>query len=198
MTLASAGLSSPSLWYVTRATAVIGFVLMTVSFALGLASTQRVRDSRYWPRFATQQLHRNIALLALGFVVLHILTTLADTFVNVGWLSFVVPFTAHYHPVSVALGTLAFDVTILVIVTSLIRDRLTYRVWRAVHGAAYGLWPLAFFHFLLTGTDAAHGRWGLYLDLAALGLLAVATAARWVTAEARDVVAPAPRTAGAR
>jgi predicted ferric reductase len=190
--------SSTSLWYLTRATAIVGFVLMTFSFALGLASTQRVRDSRYWPRFATQQLHRNLALLSIGFVGLHILTTLMDTYVHVGWWSIVVPFVAHYHPLAVALGTLAFDAVVLVIVTSLLRDRLPYRVWRATHWAAYALWPLAFCHFLLTGTDAAHGRWGLYLDLAALGVLSVATAARWLTGEGRHVLTTIPRMVGVR
>ncbi|HVT21249.1 MAG TPA: ferric reductase-like transmembrane domain-containing protein, partial [Mycobacteriales bacterium] len=171
MTSAAAGLSSgASLWYFTRATAIVGFVLMTLSFSLGLAATQRVRESRLWPRFATQHLHRNLALLSLGFVVLHVASTLADTYVRVGWWSFVVPFVAGYKPLWVALGTLAFDTVVLVIVTSLLRDRLPYRVWRGTHWAAYALWPLAFGHFLMTGTDASHGRWGLYLDLGALGL----------------------------
>jgi sulfoxide reductase heme-binding subunit YedZ len=195
-TLASSTLSSTSLWYLTRATAIVGFILMTLSFALGLASTQRLRESRYWPRFATQQLHRNVALLAMGFVKLHIHTTLADTYVHVGWWSFVVPFVSGYHPLWVGLGTLAFDTTVLLVVTSLVRDRLPYGVWRATHWAAYVLWPLAFFHFLLTGTDAVHGGWGLYLDLVALGLLSIATAARWLTGDRGNELTSAPRMAG--
>lgn len=198
MTLASGAFASAPLWYITRATAIVGFVLMTLSFAFGLASTQRVREGKYWPRFATQHLHRNLALLAIGFVLLHIVTTLADSYVHVGWWSFVVPFTAGYKPLWVALGTLAFDATVLVIVTSLLRDRLSYAVWRAVHWAAYALWPMAFFHFLLTGTDAAHGRWGLYLDLGSLVVLAAATATRWLTGDPRADLHPAPRVASVR
>jgi hypothetical protein len=60
----------------------------------------------------------------------------------------------------------------------------------------YALWPLAFFHFLLTGTDAAHGRWGLYLDLVAAGLLAVATAARWLTGDRSGELRSVPRVVG--
>ncbi len=201
MITASSALSSTSLWYFTRATAIVGFVLMSLSFALGLASTQRVRESRYWPRFATQQLHRNLALLSLGFVVLHIISTLADTYVHVGWWSFVVPFTSGYKPLWVALGTLAFDAVVLVIVTSLFRDRLPYGVWRATHWTAYALWPLAFGHFLMTGTDASHGRWGLCLDLGALGVLLVATLARWLTRDRQRSIATSPKrgaTAGPR
>jgi predicted ferric reductase len=181
MTLASSALSSSSLWYFTRATAIVAFVLMTLSFALGLASTQRVRESRLWPRFATQQLHRNLAVLSLAFVLLHIISTLADTYVHVGWWSWVVPFVSGYEPLWVGLGTLAFDAVVIVIVTSLIRDRLPFRVWRTTHWLAYALWPLAFGHFLMSGTDSRHGGWGLYLDLGALALLLAATTARWVS-----------------
>jgi predicted ferric reductase len=190
--------SGTALWYFTRATAVTAFVLMTISFALGLASTQRVRESRYWPRFATQHLHRNLAVLSLGFILLHIVSTLADTFVHVGWWSFVVPFVSGYKPFWVALGTLAFDAVVLVIVTSLVRDRLPHRLWRATHWTTYALWPLAFGHFLMTGTDAAHGRWGLYLDLGALALLALATTARWVTRDRASGLQALPRAVAFR
>lgn len=183
--------SGLTLWYFTRATAILGFVLLTLSFALGLAATQRVRESGPWPRFATQHLHRNLALLSLGFVALHVVSTLADTYVSVGWWSAVVPFTAGYKPLWVALGTLALDAVVLVIITSLVRDRLPYRLWRGTHWAAYAVWPLAFGHFLMAGTDANHGRWGLYLDLGALGLLGAATAARWLSRD-RDRSATLP------
>jgi predicted ferric reductase len=197
-TLAASFTSSSQLWYLTRATAIVAFVLMTVSFGLGLASTQRLRESRYWPRFATQHLHRNVALLALGFTVVHILTTLLDTFVHIGWWSVAVPFTSSYRSLGVSMGTLAFDAIVLVITTSLLRDRLSLRTWRAVHWTTYGLWPLAFGHFLITGTDAAHGGWGLYLALGSLAVLTTATAARWLTSERRNALTVVPRVAGAR
>jgi predicted ferric reductase len=197
-TLAASFTSSSQLWYLTRATAIVAFVLMTVSFGLGLASTQRAMESRYWPRFATQHLHRNVALLALGFMVLHVLTSVMDTFVRIGWWSVAVPFVSGYRTLGMAMGTLAFDAVVLVIVTSLLRDRISLRTWRAIHWTTYGLWPLAFGHFLLTGTDASHGRWGLYLALGSLGVLAAATTARWLTSERRHALNVLPRVAGAR
>jgi predicted ferric reductase len=179
--LAASTLSSAPLWYVTRSTGVIAFVLMTLTFGLGLAATQRALASPAWPRFATQQLHRNISLLAFVFILTHVVTTLADTFVHVGWWSWVVPFASGYHPTWVAMGTIAFDLIVVVIVTSLLRDRLPLRVWRTVHWTSYAIWPLAFIHFLKTGTDAAHGKWGLYLALASAVAVALAGAARWMT-----------------
>lgn len=184
MTVTAASLfASNPLWYTTRSTAVIAFVLLTLTFGLGLAATKRALASRFWPRFATQELHRNISLLALVFLCVHIVTTLADTYVKVGWWSWIVPGVAGYRPFWVALGTIAFDLVVVLIVTSLLRDRMSVRLWRAVHWTAYAMWPLAFFHFLKTGTDAAHGRWGLYLDVVCLLVLGTAAAARWLTSD---------------
>ena len=179
--LAASALTKAPLWYVTRSTAVIAFVLMTLTFALGLAATQRAIASPSWPRFATQQLHRNVSLLGFLFLLTHIVTTLADSYVSVGWWSWIVPFVSGYRSAWVGLGTLAFDTLVVVIVTSLLRDRLPLRLWRAVHWSSYLIWPLAFVHFVKTGTDAAHGRWGLYLAVVCLLLVGLAATARWVT-----------------
>lgn len=166
MILATAGpFSSSPLWYITRSTGISAFVVLTLTTLLGVASTQRALASRAWPRFATQQLHRNISLLAMALLVVHIVTTLLDSYVDVGWLSMVIPFWSSYRTTGVALGTLAFDLIALVTVTSLVRLRLSARLWRALHLTSYAAWPLALLHFLLTGTDTAHGRWGIWLGL---------------------------------
>jgi predicted ferric reductase len=178
---ATVAFSKAPLWYTTRSTGVVAFVLLTISMTLGIAATQRALASRAWPRFATQDLHRNVSLLALLFIVVHIVTTLADTFVTVGWWAFVIPGVSGYRTFWVALGTIAFDVIVVVILSSLVRDRLPLRLWRGIHWGVYAVWPLAFLHFLQTGTDAAHHRWGLWLDIVALLALLMAVTARLLT-----------------
>jgi len=175
---AASAFSVAPLWYTTRSTAVIGFVLLTFSMMLGVASTQRALTGPSWPHFATQTLHRNVSLLALLFVVAHIVTTVADSFVKVGWWAAVVPGMSHYKTGWVALGTIAFDVMLVVIATSMLRDRLPLRVWRGIHFSVYGLWALAFVHFLAMGSDAAHGHWGLWLDIGAAVLILLVLIAR--------------------
>lgn len=184
--LAASAFAKAPLWYVTRSTGIVGFVLLTLSMALGMAATQRALASRAWPRFATQDLHRNISLLSLAFIVTHIVSTLADTFVRVGWWSWIIPGASHYRTFWVALGTIAFDVIVVVIATSLVRHRLPARLWRAIHLSVYAVWPLVFVHFLKTGTDAAHHRWGLWLDIVALVALLFAFAVRMTTRNEPD------------
>jgi predicted ferric reductase len=175
---AASGLSSAPLWYTTRATGIIAFVLLTLTTVLGIASTQRAMASRAWPRFATQSLHRNLSILGVLFLVAHVLTTLVDSFVNVSWWSVLVPGVSSYQRLGVSLGTLAFDVLLVVMVTSLLRHRISARLWRAVHWVSYAIWPLALVHFLRSGTDAAHGGWGVLLGALSLVLVGAATTVR--------------------
>lgn len=170
------------LWYLARSTGITAFVLATVALGLGIASTQRALASPHWPRLATQRLHRNLSLLALAFVVLHVTTTVVDSYVDLSAWAAVVPGASHYHRLSVALGTLACDLLLLVVATSLQRHRLPARLWKTVHLSAYALWPLMWLHFLTVGTDAAHGRFGVWVALAGAAVVGAAVSVRLRTA----------------
>jgi hypothetical protein len=159
--------SGPSpLWYATRATGVVALVLLTATVALGVAGTARF-DTPRWPRVITARLHRNLSLLAVAFVAAHVLTTVLDSYAPIGWLAAVVPFTSPYRTLWLSLGTVASDLLLAVVVTSLLRARLGYRAWRAVHWAGYACWPVALWHALGTGTDSKL-PWLLALDAACL------------------------------
>jgi predicted ferric reductase len=170
--------SSAPLWYATRATGIVAFLLLTASLVLGVVATQRRLVTRSWPGFATQDLHRNLSLLAVFMLLAHIVTTLVDTYVRVGWWALVLPGSSPYARLGVALGTTAFDLLLVVVVTSLVRVHLTARLWRVVHLSSYGVWPLVLLHFLMTGTDAAHHRWGFWLGLGCVVPVAAAAALR--------------------
>jgi sulfoxide reductase heme-binding subunit YedZ len=57
------------------------------------------------------------------------------------------------------------------VVTSLVREHIGYRTWRAVHWAAYACWPLAILHGLGAGTDTRLG-WAIALNLGCLAAVA--------------------------
>lgn len=163
------------LWYATRATGVVALVLLTANVVLGVAGAARFEAPRL-PRVVTAGLHRNLSLIALGFVVAHVLTTVADSYTQIGVSAAVIPFQSSYRGLWLGLGTLAFDMMLALAVTSLLRDRLPYRAWRAVHWLGYACWPAALWHGLGTGTDT---RLPLLLALNALCAAAVAAAAWW-------------------
>src|SRR5258708_28778175 len=55
------------LWYATRATGVMALVLLTATVVLRVAGTARLATP-HCPRIITPQLHRNLSLLAVGFL----------------------------------------------------------------------------------------------------------------------------------
>ncbi len=139
------------LWAVTRATALTSIVLLTVTFLLGILTTVRAARTANG-RVINAGLHRTLALLMVCFLVVHIVTAITETYVDIGWLSAVLPFTSSYNTAWIGLGTMAFDILLAVIITSLLRNRLPVRAWRAVHLASYALWPIAIVHGLLSVT----------------------------------------------
>ncbi len=173
----AAGAVGPSgLWYATRATGMVALVLLTLTVALGIAGAARMSSPR-WPRMVTAGLHRNLSLLVVAFVALHVLTAVLDSFVSIGFLAAIVPFTADYRPLWLSLGAIAFDLILALVATSLVRTRLSYRAWRAVHWLAYAAWPIALWHGLGTGTDTRL-TWILAVDGMCMLVVAAAVLAR--------------------
>jgi DMSO/TMAO reductase YedYZ heme-binding membrane subunit len=173
--------SSTPLWYATRATGFVALVLLTASMALGLLSSVGF-DRPAWPRFVTLALHRNVSLVALAFTIVHVLTTVLDSFVSIPLPDAFIPFISSYRPIWVGLGAISFDLMIALIATSLLRARLGQRSWRLVHWSAYLCWPVAVLHGLGTGTDTP-ARWVLVLTaccvLAVAGLTLRRLALSW-------------------
>jgi DMSO/TMAO reductase YedYZ heme-binding membrane subunit len=191
MNVVAAAGGARTLWYATRGTGVVSLVLLTAIVALGIAGSQRLRSDR-WPRFLVVGLHRNLTLLALVFLAVHIGTTVLDSFAPIRLLDAVVPFISAYRPIWLGLGAVAFDLLLALTVTSLLRARIGYRSWRALHWLAYVSWPVALVHALGTGSDA-RVPWLQGLAVAATLCVAAAVLVRVRTATGTA----APRLAAA-
>jgi sulfoxide reductase heme-binding subunit YedZ len=182
---------STAFWYASRATGVVALVLITVTLMLGLVVTRRGRLPGL-PRFAVTTLHRNLSLLTLTFIVVHVVTAVLDGYVSIPLTAAVIPLASGYERFSLGLGAVAFDLILALIFTSLIRGRLPRSWWRTVHLLAYLCWPVAFVH----GLAAAHDlRSGPLLDLAVGCALLLLAAVIWRLASAAREVPRAGRVA---
>ncbi|MGP0029706.1 MAG: ferric reductase-like transmembrane domain-containing protein [Acidimicrobiales bacterium] len=190
-------MNSTALWYTTRATGIVALVLLTATMVLGIATVNRTR-ARSWPGFAQQELHRRVSLIAMVFVGIHVLTSVLDTYVSIGWASVLVPFTSIYSRLWVGVGTVALDLMLAVFVSSLLRSRMKPGTWRGVHWLAYLSWPVALAHAFGMGTDSGE-TWVLALGafcLASVGgalLWRVRVTARQKRRTAAAAVSGAPR-----
>ncbi len=166
------------LWYVTRAAGAVSLVLLSSVVILGLLSTMRVQG-KAWPRFLTTGLHRNIALIAVVFLFLHIVTAVVDPFTHLGWGAALIPFSSYYRTFWLGLGVIAFDLLLAIVVTSLVRNFIGHQAWRAIHWLAYGSWPVAVIHGLGTGTDV-WSFWFMLLTAFCVGVVLIVVAYRFM------------------
>jgi len=167
--------NSTYLWYATRASGIVALILLTLTMVLGLVTTSRAR-ARNWPGFAQQEFHRRVSITAVVFVAIHVLTSILDTYVHIGWFAIVVPFISPYSSFWVGLGAIALDLMLAVFVSSLLRAHLKPATWRGIHWLAYASWPVALAHTFGLGTDSRE-QWVIVLG--ALCALAVGLALVW-------------------
>jgi methionine sulfoxide reductase heme-binding subunit len=163
-------------WYLTRGTGVVALLFVTAAVVIGIIASLRVGGGR-GPRFVVAGLHRNISLLTVTFIVVHVVTTVLDAYAPISFVDAVVPFVSSYRPVWLGLGAVAFDIILALIITSLVRVRLGLKTWRFVHWFAYACFPIAVVHALGTGSDARQ-HWMLNLVIACTGVIVIAAFAR--------------------
>jgi methionine sulfoxide reductase heme-binding subunit len=143
--------TEPVLWFVARASGLTSLVFLTLSVALGIAAGAR-RPAL--PRFVTQGMHRTCALTGLLLLVVHVAAVVADPYVPLEWTDVFWPFAAGYEPLWTGLGTVALDLMLVIIASSVVRHRIGLRTWRGIHLTAYAAYALSIGHGLGAGTDA--------------------------------------------
>jgi ferredoxin-NADP reductase/DMSO/TMAO reductase YedYZ heme-binding membrane subunit len=140
-------------WYVTRASAVLAWALMTVAVLWGILLSTRVfrgADNPAW----LQDLHRYLGGTALVLTLLHMGSLMLDPWLAMPLDQLLLPLVSEYRPLPVALGILAFYVLTAVQLTSLMKNRLPRRFWKAVHYLSYVAVLAVAVHGAYAGTDA--------------------------------------------
>jgi predicted ferric reductase len=154
-------LTSPYLWYSTRATGMVTMVLFTIVVALGTFVANRIGGAIIG-RFEINELHRSVSIIAVVFLAIHVVTTVADSYVPTGVISIFVPMTSEYKRVAVGLGAVALDLILAVWISSLLKVRIANTTWRFIHWFSWLGFATSIVHAFLSGTDSRKG-WGLIL-----------------------------------
>ena len=168
--------ASTALWYASRATGITALLLLSVVVLLGITVDRQGRLPGL-PRFAVTGLHRNLSLIAVVFVAMHVVTAVADSYVSISLAAAVIPFVSSYEPFWLGLGAVSLDLMAAVIVTSLVRSRIPRRAWRTVHWLSYGMYPVAVVHSIGSSTDLRSG-WRLALTVSCVAAVAGAAVFR--------------------
>lgn len=173
----------PVTWFVMRSSGLVAVALLTVAVALGLIGP-RLRPT---PRLTSISVHRASSGAGTILIVAHVVLAVLDSWIVLEWPDAFVPGIAQWERWGIALGALAVDLVIAVLVTAAMRMR-SPRLWRRVHLLSYPVWALAVGHGLLVGSDAAAMR---TLALSCTGIVLLALAFRVLARPQPAQTAPA-------
>jgi len=130
--------SEPAVWwYITRSSAVVAWVLLTLSALWGILLKTRIlrgADNPEWLKVV----HRFLSSLAVLMVVTHMASLYLDTFVEFTVLDLLIPFRSSFEPFGVAMGVFGMWGMVLVWATALAMDRLPQKLWKGIHYLSYG------------------------------------------------------------
>jgi len=161
-------------WDAARASGFTAYMLVTVTVVLGLLLSLRWQSKR-WPRLVTNDMHNHLALLAMAFGVVHGIASWLDPFMQFRLPELLVPLASHYRPLWMAFGIVAFDLLVAVLLSTWLRPRIGYRLWRAFHGVAFLVFAFATVHGLGTGSDTRTGWATAMYGASALAVLGLTT-----------------------
>jgi hypothetical protein len=154
---------TPWAWYLARASALVGFLLLFISIFMGLAIRTPILNRLIKPLYS-YSIHCWISLQALIFAALHGTVLLFDKFIHLNLKNIFVPFyllaadqLAIIDPKFLAMGILAFYIMLLLVASSYLRRFISYWLWRAIHFLNIGLYVIVFLHALYLGTDLKSG-----------------------------------------
>jgi DMSO/TMAO reductase YedYZ heme-binding membrane subunit len=154
---------------------VFALIGLTASVAVGLVATDRIIMTPAH-RVMAQAVHKAVSFVALAFLVIHIVTEILAQRVHV--IDAFIPFLSPYRTFYIGLGTIASDLILLVVVTSIFRKRFTAHGkawrWRAIHYTSYVAFVLGVMHGLLGGRSAkpyVDWSYGFAIALTALAIV---------------------------
>lgn len=160
-------------WEIIRVTGIVALALLTVSVTLGIAGPAIRRPGA---RLTSVTMHLTAAVGGTLLVLTHIGFAVIDSWVNVPLAATVLPGASDWEPFWIAVGTIAFDLMLVMVVTSALRQQAP-RLWWLAHVLAYPVWALVWVHTLAIGSDAGTP---LMIALAAVsaGMVTAATVVR--------------------
>ena len=154
---------------------VFALIGLTASVGVGLVATDRIVMTP-GHRVMAQAVHRAVSFGALAFLVIHIVTEILAQRVHV--IDAFIPFLSPYRTFYIGLGTIASDLILLMVVTSIWRKRFTAHGkawrWRAIHYTSYVAFVFGVMHGLLGGRAAkpyVDWSYGFAIALTALAVM---------------------------
>jgi predicted ferric reductase len=171
------------IWLAARAAGFVTLGLLTLQVVLGLVLSHPTNKTTWKLSKLLFPWHESSWVFVMAFLVLHIITIVADPYAGVGIGGVLVPGLSEYRSVPVALGTLALYALLVTGLTARYTKLLPKGLWLKLHRLSLVVLALSWFHGVLAGTDsvALAGVYGASFSL----VLAAAAYRYWVARSGR-------------
>ncbi|OGO37176.1 MAG: hypothetical protein A2W35_10640 [Chloroflexi bacterium RBG_16_57_11] len=140
-------------WYLSRGSAIVAFILLWASMAMGLIITNKL--ARLWPGGPVAfELHQSTSLLGLGLALFHATILIGDDYIHLALWRVFTPFASQsYLPFWVGLGQIGVYLWGLLVGSFYVRKRIGTRTWRWIHFSSFMMFALVMAHGIVSGTD---------------------------------------------
>ncbi len=146
--------SVQTMWYITRASGLIAYVLLWFSMVWGLGVSSKIFDVVLHGTF-TYDFHQYISLLAIGFTLLHMGVLLFDGYMPYSIFQILLPFISPYRPFWIGIGVIGFYLMLLVTVTFYMRTKIGMKTFRAIHTFSLVSYFAITLHSFMSGSDSS-------------------------------------------
>ncbi len=145
---------TPAYWYMSRASALLGYFFIWASTLWGLLLSTKIVKSMFSSALIFS-VHEFLSLLGLGFATFHAFILMGDRYINFTLGDILFPFTASFKPTLVGIGTISLYLYTLIIISYFFRKRIGRKVWRTLHYFTFFTYIFVAIHGVLTGTDSS-------------------------------------------
>ncbi|HUQ16821.1 MAG TPA: ferric reductase-like transmembrane domain-containing protein [Candidatus Saccharimonadales bacterium] len=140
------------IWIIARAAGLASYAALCLAVLSGIALRTSVLDFLAKNR-ALRALHDWVSWLWIPLGALHVVALLLDRTARIGPADLLIPFGVSYGAIAIGLGTISFDLILIIVVSSWLRRRMSDRIWRWIHRSSYVAFVTLFLHAALSGTD---------------------------------------------
>lgn len=171
------------IWLAARASGFVTLALLTLQVALGLVLSHPTNKTTWKLSKLLFPWHENAWVFVMAFLVLHVVTLVADPYAGVGIGGAVVPGLSSYRSAPVALGTIALYALLFTGLAARYTKLLPKGLWLKVHRLSLFILAISWMHGLLAGTDsvALSGVYGASFTF----VMAAAAYRYWVSRSGR-------------
>lgn len=144
---------SQAYWYLARAGGIVSYLLFWLATCWGIMMSSKIFKGfmDFAKAFA---LHEYLPILGMVFAALHALILLGDSYIDFDLGELLIPFTSSYKPFWTGLGSLAFYLSLALIISFYIRQKIGQKTWRALHYTSFLAFLLILLHGFMAGSDS--------------------------------------------